>query len=111
MSKSARLLFVTSAIYPWVAGCGSSAGPAQAPNQAPPDSAIAPRSSGEAPSTRPTLTAEACESSGGAVVGDIGDGATQRPEYRCANGAKPTGNVGASHGGPIAIEGSVCCPR
>ena len=31
-----------------------------------------------------TMTAEECTSAGGEVVGDIGDGAIHRPEYRCA---------------------------
>jgi len=45
------------------------------------------------------------------LVGDIGDGAIHRPEYRCPNGAKPSGSISAAAGGPLAIEGSVCCPR
>lgn len=64
-----------------------------------------------ADATRPALTAEACESGGGIVVGDIGDGAIHRPEYRCASGAAPTGSIAAPADGPIAIEGSVCCPK
>ena len=58
-----------------------------------------------------SLSAEACEASGGALVGDIGDGAIHRPEYRCPNGAKPTGSIRAAEGAAIAVEGSVCCPR
>jgi len=57
------------------------------------------------------LTAEACEAGGGAIVGDIGDGAIHRAEYRCPNGAKPSGSIRALGAGPIAVEGSVCCPR
>jgi hypothetical protein len=68
-------------------------------------------SSSEEGAARPTLTAQACEASGGVLVGDIGDGAIHRPEYRCPNGAKPSGSIGAAEGGPMAIEGSVCCPR
>jgi len=57
------------------------------------------------------LTAEACEAGGGAVVGDIGDGAIHRADYRCPSGAAPRGNIRAPEGGPIAVEGSVCCPQ
>lgn len=59
---------------------------------------------------RPSITAEACESSGGTVVGDIGDGAIHKPDYLCPSGAKPSGNISAPEGGPVAVEGSVCCP-
>jgi hypothetical protein len=52
---------------------------------------------------RALLTPEECTARGGSVVGDIGDGATHRPDYLCANGAPPLGNV------PLGIEGSVCC--
>jgi hypothetical protein len=50
------------------------------------------------------LTAEACEAQGGTLVGDIGDGATQRPDYVCPSGQPPIGRVA------LGIEGSVCCP-
>lgn len=74
--------------------------PAPAPTAAP------------APSTEPaSMTAEACEASGGTVVGDIGDGAIHRPDYKCPSGARPSGGIRAPEGGPIAIEGSVCCPK
>jgi hypothetical protein len=52
---------------------------------------------------RPTMTGEECESQGGTVVGDIGDGAVHRPDYVCPNGSPPIGTV------PVGIEGSVCC--
>jgi hypothetical protein len=59
---------------------------------------------GPGPSTeRPEMTAEACEAQGGTVVGDIGDGAIHRPDYRCPGGEPPIGTV------PVGIEGSVCC--
>ena len=53
---------------------------------------------------RPATTAEQCEADGGTVVGDIGDGAIHRPEYRCENGEEPTGRI------EQGVEGSVCCP-
>ena len=59
---------------------------------------------GEPTAERPQMTAEACEGQGGTVVGDIGDGAVHRPDYRCADGQEPIGTV------PSGIEGSVCCP-
>jgi hypothetical protein len=80
--------------------CGGSQSPAKTTD---------PESS--APSSAPELTAEACEAGGGTVVGDIGDGAIHRPDYRCASGLKPSGKIRPAEGGPIAIEGSVCCPK
>ncbi|HKO46353.1 MAG TPA: hypothetical protein VJV79_01435 [Polyangiaceae bacterium] len=111
--KLSILLVVCAALNVGITGCGGASGPAQDPSQAPPQSGSqspAP-TSGEPPAGRPTLTAQACEASGGALIGDIGDGAIHRPEYRCPNGAKPTGSIAAAEGGPMAIEGSVCCPR
>lgn len=59
---------------------------------------------------RPGLTPAACEAQGGKVIGDIGDGAIHRPDYRCPDsGDPPLGSVVAEPGGPVAIEGSVCC--
>ena len=52
-----------------------------------------------------------CEAQGGTVVGDIGDGATHRPDYVCPSGKPPLGAIAPPEGGPIAIEGAVCCPR
>lgn len=63
-----------------------------------------PGASDEESASRPEMTAEACEEAGGTVVGDIGDGAVHRPEYRCENGESPIGRV------PSGIEGAVCCP-
>jgi hypothetical protein len=59
---------------------------------------------------RPGLTAGACEAQGGKVIGDIGDGAIHRPEYRCPDsGEAPIGSIVPDPGGPIASEGAVCC--
>jgi len=92
--------------------CGGASGPAQEPSQPSPSAgASQDPSATEAAPARPTLTAQACEASGGSLVGDIGDGAIHRPEYRCPNGAKPSGSIRAAEGGPMAIEGSVCCPH
>jgi hypothetical protein len=58
------------------------------------------------------LTAAACEAQGGTVVGDIGDGAVHRPDYRCpGSGAPPIGAIANEPGGPVAIEGAVCCKQ
>jgi hypothetical protein len=67
----------------------------------------------EAPSGggRAKLSAEECEAGGGRVIGDIGDGATQRPDYTCPAGGAPRGDIVAPPGGPIGVEGSVCCPK
>jgi hypothetical protein len=63
------------------------------------------------PTTRPALTAQECEAGGGTVMGDIGDGAIHRADYVCPSGSAPSGSIRAPEGGPIAIEGSVCCPK
>ncbi len=84
--------------------CGGSQATTQEPRQP------APSPAEQAPQ-RAELTAEACQSSGGSVVGDIGDGATQRADYRCPSGAEPSGNIRPAEGGPVAVEGSVCCPK
>jgi hypothetical protein len=60
---------------------------------------------------RAGLTAAACEAKGGQVIGDIGDGAVHRPDYRCAGGEPPMGPIAADPGGPIATEGAVCCKK
>lgn len=62
---------------------------------------------------RPGLTAAACEEQGGQVVGDIGDGAIHKPDYRCPDsGEAPIGSIIADPkdpDAPVAVEGSVCC--
>jgi hypothetical protein len=60
---------------------------------------------------RTALTQEACQAQAGTVVGDIGDGATRRSDYVCPNGKSPLGDLTAPPGGPIPVEGAVCCPR
>ena len=110
--KLSALLFIVSGFGFCVAGCGGGSAPARDASELPAQpSAGSGSASTEEAAARPALTAEACEASGGSVVGDIGDGAIHRPEYRCPNGAKPSGSIRAAEGGPIAIEGSVCCPR
>lgn len=95
-------------------GCGGSQTPPESPSESAPAEAPAaepaPPPSDGAPS-RAEVTAEACEAAGGKVVGDIGDGAIHRPDYRCPGGAAPTGNIRAAEGGPMGVEGSVCCPQ
>lgn len=57
-----------------------------------------------------TLTAAECEDAGGSVVGDIGDGAIFKSDYVCeSNGKAPTAKIAAEEGGPLGVEGSVCC--
>src|SRR6188768_1480672 len=107
MLKLSTPLVIVSAIGSALVGCGGASSSGNPPSQAAPQSTEQPApSSGEAVAARPALTAQACEASGGALVGDIGDGAIHRPEYRCPNGAKPTGSISAPEAGPIAIEGS-----
>lgn len=70
----------------------------------------APPAPAPAPAAPAELTAKACEAAGGKVIGDIGDGAIHRPDYRCpGTGAPPSGAIVAEPGGPIASEGAVCC--
>ena len=60
--------------------------------------------------TRPEITATDCEAEGGVVVGDIGDGAVHRSDYVCeSNGQPPVGTIVAEEGGPMGVEGAVCC--
>lgn len=59
---------------------------------------------------RPSLSEAECTQQGGVVVGDIGDGAIHRPDYTCESGSPPLGTIVAEPGGPMGIEGSVCCP-
>ncbi len=75
------------------------AGDAAPPSDAPPPAA-----------ERETLSAAACTEKGGQVIGDIGDGAIHRPDYRCASGLPPIADIRPSEGEPVAVEGSVCCP-
>lgn len=84
------------------AGCGHS-----------PPSPQAPMTGDEAKAApeRKAIAQDQCEAQGGSVVGDIGDGATHRPDYLCASGKPPLGNIAPAAGGPVAIEGAVCCPR
>ena len=56
-----------------------------------------------------SFTAAECEAEGGTVVGDIGDGAIHRPDYTCENGEPPLGDIKATEGEPMGVEGSVCC--
>jgi len=58
---------------------------------------------------RPSLSATECEAQGGTVVGDIGDGAIHRPDYRCESGSAPIGSIVADPDGPMGVEGAVCC--
>ena len=93
---------ISWAIVVVLAGCS----PQQPPAQDPP--------TGEPTTSAPerkALAQDACEAQGGSVVGDIGDGATQRPDYVCPSGKPPLGNIVPPAGGPVAIEGAVCCPK
>jgi hypothetical protein len=91
-------------------GCGGSQSPPEAAPAAQPTANPPPPSPENAPA-RPELTAEECEQKGGTVVGDIGDGAIHRADYRCPGGAAPVANIRAPGEGPIGVEGSVCCPK
>jgi hypothetical protein len=64
----------------------------------------------DAPAERAAMTEAECQAKGGTVVGDIGDGAIHRPDYRCESGQPPLGSIRAEGQEPVAVEGSVCCP-
>ena len=94
-----RLFFVLALS---LAACGGK-------QSAPPTPASPAEPSGST-SSGSSLTAQQCQEAGGEVVGDIGDGAIHRPDYRCAkSGNPPLGPIAASPGEPQAIEGAVCC--
>ncbi len=92
-----------------VGGCAASSG--TPPPGTPPPNAGPPNPGVDNPDDqRPQLTAAACEADGGTVVGDIGDGAIHRPDYRCPDsGEAPIAAVVAEPDGPVAVEGAVCC--
>lgn len=80
-------------------------------NESTPPPSSTPSSTPPSPTTdRPAMTNAECESKGGRVVGDIGDGAIHRPDYTCESGKPPLGSIRAVEGEPIPIEGAVCCP-
>jgi len=58
---------------------------------------------------RPQMTRAECKAEGGKVIGDIGNGAIHRPEYRCESGNPPIASIRFLEGEPIATEGEVCC--
>jgi hypothetical protein len=97
-----------------IAACGGAQSEPVTPvGEGPPPSAESPGepTQAETGAARPSVTAQECEAGGGAVVGDIGDGAIHKPDYKCASGAAPTGSIRAAEGGPVAVEGAVCCPK
>ncbi|MCX4247509.1 hypothetical protein [Paraliomyxa miuraensis] len=104
-----RLLLATTVALLSTTGCpkNSGEGSTTTPPPSSNDPQTLPPSDGAA---RPSLTAEECEGKGGTIVGDIGDGAIHRPDYTCESGQPPIGDITAPEGGPIAVEGSVCCP-
>lgn len=102
-----RPSLVTLALGVSLAGCAATQSPVEpAPTSAP----VPGETEAAPPAERPQLTAEDCAAQGGTLVGDIGDGAIHRPDYRCPSGAEPSGTITSAGGGPIAVEGSVCCP-
>ena len=120
MSRVNQCLTALLLVCAGLSGCGGSQTPAESPgsSEAPAADPAAPAPAPPPAETtepgapaRPQLTAEACEAGGGTVVGDIGDGAIHRVGYRCPSGAPPTGSIRAPEGGPMGVEGSVCCPK
>lgn len=95
---------VVAAVFA-IAACGG--------NEKPPESPASPPAAEPAEPSQPAgtgMTADQCTAAGGEVVGDIGDGAIHRPDYRCAkSGEPPLGPIQPEAGQPVAIEGAVCC--
>lgn len=92
-----------------IAACGGGQAPATSSSSSytpPPEASGSP----SAPAADAPLTAARCQAAGGKVVGDIGNGAIHRPDYRCESGKAPLGSIVAETGQPVGIEGSVCCP-
>lgn len=108
LARTVALLVLTLFAVP---ACGGSQPAASAPAEPATPPAEASAKPDVTPAARPGLTAEACEKGGGSVVGDIGDGAIHRHDYRCPSGAAPTGSIQEKEGGPMGVEGSVCCPK
>ncbi len=103
-----RMFFLSLALFSTtLAAC---AGNQDKPGPQTPDSVTTGSNDEGQQASRPSITAAACEEQGGTVVGDIGDGAIHRPDYQCpGSGAAPLGTIAAEAGGPIGVEGSVCC--
>jgi hypothetical protein len=122
---SVLLLALTALV---MGGCPAKSGDDGASGPVPPaDSPSSPESAGDAATPEPAadeaadaaapepaddepLTRAVCEKRGGTVVGDIGDGAIHKPDYRCPSGEPPLGSIVPAQGEPIASEGAVCCP-
>jgi len=64
---------------------------------------------GEPGNQRTLITQAECATAGGSIVGDIGNGAIHRPEYRCESGQPPIAGIRFLEGEPIPTEGAVCC--
>lgn len=90
-------------------GQEDTATPAPAPEEPKPEPEPTEPEAQEGPTELKQLTAAECQAASGTVVGDIGDGAIHRPDYRCANGQRPLGSIRAEQGEPVAVEGAVCC--
>jgi hypothetical protein len=96
----------------FLVGCSTSGAPPESPAPETPDTPAPETADTPVPAGgRERLSAQDCEKKGGSVVGDIGDGATQRPDYRCPSGGAPLGDIVAPEAGPMGVEGSVCCPK
>jgi len=109
--KSLLPSLVTASLISFVVACATK--PEPQPEQAPAPAAEPAGNGLPVPETsdRPKLSASECQAAGGHVVGDIGNGAVHRPDYVCPETAvAPLGTIVPDEGGPIAMEGAVCCP-
>ena len=112
LSLSASRSLLAAYALPLLACSRTPAPYAPAAPSAPASSPSSPSSPSESESApaRPSMTAADCDSAGGEVVYDIGNGAIHRPGYRCPkSGNAPLGKITTAAGQPVAIEGAVCC--
>jgi len=113
-----RLLPQLGLVVVFIGACSSKAGddpasgsvpPAQTPDDDGPDAEPDEPAEPAEPTAAESLTNAECEAKGGQVVGDIGNGAIHKPDYRCENGEPPIATIVPGPDEPIAAEGSVCC--
>ncbi len=57
----------------------------------------------------PLITSDTCQTMGGTVFGDPGDGSVLSPEFRCPSGDPPIGTIFFVEDEAVAVEGAVCC--
>ncbi len=103
MNAQLRILPLLVCTFAALAACGTTPSPDAVDGEPTTTASASAEAPVDAPPAVREMSAEDCTAKGGELVGDIGDGAIHRPEYRCKSGSPPIGRV------PLGIEGSVCC--